>query len=110
MKKILVATATCLAFAAMAEEPFAIDEQKVRTALEDRLKDAESARVRRLQVNKVDGTLHLCGEVNSKNSYGAYVGYERFYGMIFPRPSGKDLYYILGVGGVSGEMCQSKGM
>lgn len=107
---ILGAAIASFSVLAAAQPAFTIDENKVRTALEDRLKDAESARIRRLQTNKVEGTLHLCGEVNSKNSYGAYVGYEKFYGMVFPRPNGKDLYFVIGVGGASAEMCKSNGM
>ncbi|WP_050874214.1 hypothetical protein [Comamonas testosteroni] len=111
MKRVIFGmVAGVVSMTALADAPFTADEKKVRAALEERLKDAESARVRRLHVSKVDGTLHLCGEVNAKNSYGAYVGYEKFYGMIFPRPNGKDLYHILGVGDASAEMCRTLGM
>lgn len=111
MKRAILGVLVALAsWTALADVSFKVDEKKVRAALEDRLKDAESARIRRLQVNKVDGNLHLCGEVNAKNLYGAYVGFEKFYGMIFPRSNGKDLYHILGVGSASAEMCRSLGM
>lgn len=42
------------------------------------LKDPASAQFRELTM--VDaGMMVLCGEINAKNSYGAYVGFKRFY-------------------------------
>lgn len=32
-----------------------------------------------LQPNAVEGTSKVCGELNAKNSYGAYTGYEKFF-------------------------------
>jgi hypothetical protein len=29
-----------------------------------------------------DKDIRVCGSVNAKNAYGAYVGYERFYGIV----------------------------
>lgn len=44
------------------------------------LKDPASAQFRDLYVSRssTDG-LTLCGEVNAKNSYGGYVGFNRFF-------------------------------
>ncbi|WP_143707469.1 hypothetical protein [Uliginosibacterium sp. TH139] len=43
-------------------------------------KDPASAVYRGMFVSKTaGGLLFLCGEVNAKNSYGAYVGFKRFY-------------------------------
>ncbi len=42
-------------------------------------KDPEAARFRDTFIGSRRGTV-LCGEVNGKNSYGAYTGYKRFYG------------------------------
>ncbi len=41
-------------------------------------KDPASAQYRDQFISEVAGTV-LCGEVNAKNSYGAYVGFRRFY-------------------------------
>lgn len=42
----------------------------------DELRDPGSARFRNLRRMATGG---VCGEVNSKNAYGAYVGYSGFY-------------------------------
>jgi len=51
--------------------------------LREILKDPESARFQHVFINTVttaDGrTAHIyCGEMNAKNSYGGYSGYQRF--------------------------------
>jgi hypothetical protein len=43
-----------------------------------RLKDPSSAEFRNVRFNDADGTPVVCGEVNSKNSYGGYGGFQRF--------------------------------
>lgn len=46
------------------------------------LKDGESARFEKLFLSEEqDGTTALCGEVNAKNAFGAYVGFGRFVGV-----------------------------
>ncbi len=50
------------------------DQRYAVEHLADKLKDAESAKFRNL---KSHGGA-LCGDVNSKNSYGAYTGFSRF--------------------------------
>lgn len=42
------------------------------TSVKGQLKDADSAKFRNMN--------GMCGEVNSKNSFGAYIGYKRFIG------------------------------
>jgi hypothetical protein len=42
------------------------------------MKDPDSARFRLVTVKKLDGARFVCGEINAKNSYGGYVGYQRF--------------------------------
>lgn len=51
-------------------------EHRTRTWLEDDLLDASSAKFRRL---RLAGHGAVCGEVNAKNRFGAYIGYRRFY-------------------------------
>ena len=45
-----------------------------REAVKDRLKDPDSAK---FKSEKINGTT-VCGEVNSKNSYGGYIGFKRY--------------------------------
>jgi hypothetical protein len=66
------------------------DEQLIEAAKADvrgKLKDPDSANFRNLTIHSgadpKDGTLYVCGEVNSKNSYGGYAGFMPFYSMIF---------------------------
>jgi len=49
-----------------------------KTALTKNFKDPSSAQYRSLYISG-DSMPTLCGEVNAKNSYGAYIGYRRFY-------------------------------
>lgn len=52
-----------------------------RTIVRD-LKDPESAKFRDLGIYKSTtgkGGVTVCGEMNAKNAYGAYVGYRKFY-------------------------------
>jgi hypothetical protein len=52
------------------------------TVLKRSLKDVDSAKFRDVFLSKdPKGIIWVCGEVNSKNSYGAYAGFERFIGM-----------------------------
>lgn len=45
-------------------------------------KDPDSVNFRNMQVEKnppTSGVMYVCGEINAKNGFGAYVGYEKFY-------------------------------
>jgi len=60
--------------------------------MQHRLKDADSAKFRDVRVlakTLKDGSVafDVCGEVNAKNSYGAYGGYSVFLGMMFEKPA-----------------------
>lgn len=50
----------------------------VKQAIADGMKDPDSAKFRNVRIKPYHGGQIACGEVNSKNSYGAYVGYQRF--------------------------------
>ena len=50
---------------------------EARAAISDTLKDPESAKFR--YIVTVPAERVVCGEVNGKNSFGAYSGYSRFY-------------------------------
>jgi len=42
------------------------------------LKDPDSAKFRNVRFVKYNARTVVCGEVNAKNSYGGYVGFENF--------------------------------
>ena len=46
--------------------------------IKERLKDPDSAKFRNTFIVRVQGQALLCGEVNSKNSFGGYTGFTRF--------------------------------
>ncbi|MFN3731289.1 hypothetical protein [Comamonas testosteroni] len=109
--KLLFISAVLAIGSAHAAESYPVDEAKVRSALDSKLKDSESARLKNLAAKKNGmAVIDLCGDVNAKNSYGAYSGYERFYGVIAPRVDGADVYAILGIGSAAAEMCRQRGL
>ncbi len=59
-----------------------------KDGIRSRLKDPGSAQFRNVFFSRADGTPVVCGEVNSKNSFGAYGGYQRFVA------SGEDLAFL----------------
>lgn len=63
------------------------------------LKDEDSAEFRNEFVSRLDGgNLMLCGQVNSKNSFGAYTGYSRF--IASPNPNAPSLIEGEAMGGL----------
>ncbi len=50
-----------------------------KAKLIERLKDPDSAMFKSLRVVEGKGGEALCGEVNAKNSYGGYTGFNRFF-------------------------------
>jgi hypothetical protein len=52
--------------------------RKVQELLVYGLKDPESAKFRNLRFVKYNGRTLVCGELNAKNSFGGYVGFESF--------------------------------
>ncbi len=53
-----------------------------------RLKDPASAEFRNVLFKRHEGTPIVCGEVNSKNGFGGYTGFQHFVG------AGEDLVYL----------------
>lgn len=51
-----------------------------KAKIEAHLNDPESARYRNIVVKA--GRDIVCGEVNAKNRFGAYVGFRRFYALV----------------------------
>ena len=72
--------AAVLATAALQGCDGKLNKYDFRRQLEAQLKDPGSAEYRNehLYPRKTDEDLSLCGEVNSKNSFGGYVGFRRF--------------------------------
>ncbi|MDP9653347.1 UNVERIFIED_ORG: hypothetical protein J2W87_001256 [Pseudomonas putida] len=53
---------------------------KAQELVKDRLKDPDAAQFRGLYPNTLpNGGVVICGEVNSKNKYGGYEGYQKFF-------------------------------
>jgi peptidoglycan hydrolase-like protein with peptidoglycan-binding domain len=53
--------------------------ERIRVGVGAALKDPESARIRNVKrVTAADNSTFICGEVNGKNSYGAYAGFVPF--------------------------------
>jgi hypothetical protein len=62
----------------------AYGQTQTKAALEEKLKDADSAKYKEVaayHVPKLGPGYAFCGKVNAKNSFGAYGGYERFVGV-----------------------------
>lgn len=62
----------------MAEGNYKNFVAQAKQALTRDFKDPASAQYRNLFISGTHSPV-LCGEVNAKNSYGAYIGYQRFY-------------------------------
>lgn len=78
----LLAATLALATQNNANAPMATPEQaaidKAKRALAYNLKDPESAKFRNVRAGLRGKDYMVCGEVNGKNSYGAYSGYRPF--------------------------------
>lgn len=108
MKKILAITLmTCLS-AAYAQEPPTLDESALRAAFKD-LKDPASAQFRDIKYKADKGAWTMCGEVNAKNSYGAFTGFQKFQG-VASNPGGKTTYWVGPVGSVAQQFCAEDGL
>lgn len=102
-KAMLLLGTLAVSMSAVAGSVSPQDLKGIKSAMDDRLKDSESAKLKDVRIAE-DGT--VCGLVNAKNSYGAYAGYEPFIAMKLS--TGK--FYVVGVGPESGQLCASKGI
>lgn len=59
-------------------QPSISEIDKAKDAVAERLRDPSSAQFRNVNGGERRGLYSVCGEVNGKNAYGAYSGYERF--------------------------------
>lgn len=82
MRKTVIITMVCLMCAgnAMAGDPKEIAwMERGKDAVKSRLKDPSSAQFKNVYFNRgSEGIPVTCGEVNSKNGYGGYSGFQRF--------------------------------
>lgn len=54
--------------------------ENAKNMIKSQLKDPYSAQFENIYIGKTENNLPVvCGEVNAKNSYGAYVGRKKFY-------------------------------
>ncbi|MDT1887731.1 hypothetical protein ACN6Q4_20435, partial [Acinetobacter baumannii] len=75
-KFLIIAILSCLMLGCGKTEKEKLDEERknldlqVQKLVKDKLKDGETAKFR--------NQWELCGEVNAKNSFGAYTGFQRY--------------------------------
>lgn len=120
MKALSFAAVALLALPAFAQQtsrPATEAEIEIlRDGMESRLKDAESARFRNVRFGAGEHKEVVCGEVNSKNSYGAYAGFTSFIANHFDRDETKgekDIIFVIGIDDrypVAQKMCADKGV
>ena len=92
MKKIVHSLLGCLYFTFVFLNPVFAEVKKDKQLIEKvkeiakyDLKDPDSAKLRNVRVvtkpaqrDEAEINTNVCGELNAKNSYGAYVGYVKF--------------------------------
>lgn len=113
MKRVLCAFLGLTAFGfSIAQSAPKVNERALREAMEIHLKDAPSARFKNIRQQKTEakipGMWDICGEVNSKNSYGGYAGFETFVGSTIKEGKEPVQYFVVRVGGVADQMCAQK--
>lgn len=81
MKRMVFAAVAALVCGAAFAADYSAFVAKAKAQVTKDFKDPEGAKFRGLAVyTQADGkSLGLCGEVNAKNSYGAFTGYVPFY-------------------------------
>lgn len=52
--------------------------KEAQQVMREMMKDPATVQFRRARIVKKDGLRFVCGEINAKNSYGGYVGFQRF--------------------------------
>jgi len=97
MKFVAIAFAGCLAGCATQASTSYIDPpqapgtpypltpaqiEKTKSVVGGTLKDPFSAQFKDIRAVSKAGSINICGEVNSKNSYGGYVGFTPFLALL----------------------------
>lgn len=89
----------------------ASDIAGIKEAMEDRLKDSDSAKIKDVRLNGDEKSgWQFCGSVNAKNSYGAYSGFTPFMGMKLKGTDGNISYVVLGVDDSVEQVCRKYGL
>lgn len=82
----------------------------IRSFLDDVLKDADSAKFKDVVIWLKPGAepVHsICGQINSKNSYGAYGGYKTFFGALVPDKK-EPMALVISMDEVADAMCEKE--
>ena len=106
----LVAGSIAIVFSQLAAAQSApnLNEKLLREAMANHLKDAESARFKSIVYKPTDaaGMWEMCGEVNAKNAFGGYVGFNKFIGAVVKHGGKQPIYIVVAVGETADTMCQ----
>lgn len=73
---LAIAIFAIFSFGIYAQMTGSAPQETAREYLTGELKDADTAKFRMIRKTSSGA---ICGEVNAKNSFGAYTGYKRFY-------------------------------
>lgn len=80
---VAIAVGLLLAAAAQAQDAAPLSDEQLITAAKGRvaheMKDPGSVQFRDVTITTSGTSLYVCGEYNAKNSYGAYVGFRKFF-------------------------------
>lgn len=84
----------------------------VRKGLDDKLADADSAKLKDfLVIHSPSGIADACGMVNAKNRFGAYVGYQKIEMIVIPTKDGGIMASPISLDDqIASQACRSKGM
>lgn len=89
------------------------ERSKIQEGVRRSLKDPYSAMFGAMIASKGEGAaVYVCGYVNAKNSFGGYVGYKIFYGILGVIDGKPWTFNVTGMGGtdvkdsVARQMCQ----
>lgn len=77
---IVVAVVAIIVAAVGIYRYFNSDLDKVKLYLSENFIDPDSLKYRNIRTFYENGEFKVCGEVNAKNSFGAYTGFHGFYG------------------------------
>ncbi|MBZ9794333.1 hypothetical protein LB556_01440 [Mesorhizobium sp. ES1-4] len=93
------------------------DIEVVKRFTAESLKDPYSAMFGPIVSSMSDkGVVGVCGTVNGKNSYGAYIGQTPFVGVLATNTSGQRVFAVSGMGGTADQnwvvrtLCERQGM
>jgi hypothetical protein len=90
--KLLVGLGLAIACHSVVAQPTRVNEVALKAAMTTNLKDAESARFTEIRIKPLGNDLFMvCGQVNSKNSFGAYAGFTPFMSLAVAQPKAKSI-------------------